>query len=244
MAQAHGTVADVMTTRVVTLEAGEKLDLAEDIMHVGRIRHMPVVDDKRLVGIVSVRDLLAVSLSRTMDFEPSHRRAFLRAVEASEAMTPNPLTVSPDTDLAVAAGLLTEQKIGCLPVVDGEGTLLGIVTETDMVRAAYLGDEGSGRLVDLDEARQRLRAFKDRAREHLAGLERNRDEVRVQMHLAKAEARDQWSELERKWHELQRRAATVVREAEEPLEEAQEVVEELAEDLRDGYERIRKALER
>ena len=53
------TAGDVMTTNLATLDAGERLDLAEDIMHVGRIRHMPVVEGKRLIGIVSVRDLLA-----------------------------------------------------------------------------------------------------------------------------------------------------------------------------------------
>ena len=88
------TVAEVMRTEVATLAKDERLDLADDIMRVGRVRHMPVVDGKRLIGVVSSRDLLAASLSRAMQFEPAHRRAFLRSVSAEESMTQDPYSVA------------------------------------------------------------------------------------------------------------------------------------------------------
>ena len=233
---------DVMTTNLATLEAGERLDLAEDVMHAGRIRHMPVVEDKRLIGIVSVRDLLAASLSQAMDFEPAHRRAFLRSVSVDEVMTRDPLTVTPDTPLVTAAERICEQKIGCLPVVDADQNLVGIVTETDLVRAAYLECPDAVGSASLDHARRSIREFSSRFRDDLDALRRSRDELRVQIHLGKADAQDRWRELEHKWQDLERRVTTLTEDAREPLHEAREVAEDLADELRRGYRKLKRAL--
>jgi CBS domain-containing protein len=125
----------------VTLSPGDKLDLADDVMKLGRIRHMPVLDGERLVGVVSQRDLLAASLSKALDFEARERRVFLRSVAVEEAMSRDPITVSPETSAGDAARLLVRRKIGCLPVVDAGGATVGLVTETDLLRSAYEVDE-------------------------------------------------------------------------------------------------------
>jgi CBS domain-containing protein len=136
------TVQDVMRREFVSLKATDRLDFADDIMTLGRIRHLPVLEDGKLVGIVSQRDLLAHSLTKALDFEPRDRRTFLKSVDISEAMTRHVLTVEAATSIEEAARLLIRQRIGCLPVVDREGVPIGIVTETDLLRAAYLsGDE-------------------------------------------------------------------------------------------------------
>jgi CBS domain-containing protein len=236
------TAGDVMTTNLATLAVGERLDLAEDIMHVGRIRHMPVVDGKRLVGILSVRDLLAASLSQSMDFEPAHRRAFLRSVSAEEVMTREPLTAAPETPLTVVAERMCEQKIGCLPVVDDDENLVGIVTETDLVRAAYLEHPDAGNVASLDRARRSMREVSARFRDDFDALRRTRDELRVQVHLGKADAQDRWSDLEKKWHEFEGRVTSLTQEAREPLHEAREIAEDLAGELRRGYHALRRAL--
>jgi CBS domain-containing protein len=236
------TASDVMTTHVATLSAGERLDLAEDIMHVGRIRHMPVVEGKQLVGVISVRDLLAASLSQAMEFEPAHRRAFLRSVSADEVMTRDPLTASPETPIVTVAERMCEQKIGCLPIVDGDGNLVGIVTETDLVRAAYLESPDNPEDAALERARRSIREFSARFRDELASLRQARDELRVQLHLGKADAQDRWHELEHKWHELEQRATTLSEEAKEPMHEVREAAEELAKELRRGYRKLRRAL--
>lgn len=235
------TAGDVMTTNLATLEAGERLDLAEDIMHVGRVRHMPVVKGKRLVGIISVRDLLAASLSQAMEFEPAHRRAFLRSVSADEAMTSDPMTVTPDTLLTAVAAMMLEHKVDCLPVVDPEHDLVGIVTETDLVRAAYLESDDVEQ-VSLHRARRSIREYSARFRDELAAVRRARDELRVQMHLGKADAQDRWHELEHKWRELERSATSLTEEAREPLHEAREVAEDLAKELRRGYRKLKRSL--
>jgi CBS domain-containing protein len=132
------TVQDVMRREFVSLKATDRLDLADDIMTLGRIRHLPVLEDGKLVGIVSQRDLLAHSLAKALDFELQDRRTFLKSVDISEAMTRHVLTVEAATSLEEAARLLIRQRIGCLPVVDRAGVPIGIVTETDLLRAAYL----------------------------------------------------------------------------------------------------------
>jgi CBS domain-containing membrane protein len=136
------TVADVMQAEPMTLRADENLDMTEDLMSLGRVRHLPVLDGERLVGVVSLRDLLACSLTRALDFEARERRVFLKSVTVREAMSERLITVPPKATQAEAAALMLRNRIGCLPVVDGE-KLVGIVTETDLIRAAYLeGEDG------------------------------------------------------------------------------------------------------
>jgi CBS domain-containing protein len=132
-------VSEVMRREVVTLTAQEKLDLTQDLMNLGRVRHLPVLDgDERVVGIVSHRDLLAAAMSKVLDFDPAARRTFLRSIEVSEVMARDVFSVSPQTALADAAQLLVRHKIGALPVVDPAGKLVGLVTDTDLLTAAYL----------------------------------------------------------------------------------------------------------
>lgn len=136
-----GAVREIMRRDPVSLNAADTLDLAEDVMGLGRIRHLPVLDGPRLVGIVSQRDLLAYWLRRALAFEPGERRAFLGSVGVAEAMSRDPICVDEATPQREAARLMLRHRIGCLPVVDREGTLIGIISETDLLRSAYLEDD-------------------------------------------------------------------------------------------------------
>jgi CBS-domain-containing membrane protein len=132
-------VSEIMRREVVTLTAGEKLDLTQDIMNLGRVRHLPVIDERgRVVGIVSDRDLLAAALTDVLDFDPVARRTFLRSIEVAEVMAKDVVSVPPDAVLADVARIFVERKIGCVPVVDARGALIGLVTETDLIAAAFL----------------------------------------------------------------------------------------------------------
>jgi CBS domain-containing protein len=134
-------VETVMQREVASVRSDERLDFVDDVMALGRVRHMPVVDGGKLVGIVTQRDLLAASLSRALDFDARERRTFLRSVEVGEVMSRKPITVGPKAKLSDAAQLLLRHKIGCLPVVGPDGEALGLLTETDLLRAAY-AEEG------------------------------------------------------------------------------------------------------
>ena len=137
-------VGEIMRREFVSLQVGDRLDFVQDLMGIGRIRHLPVLDEGRLVGIVSQRDLLANALSKAIAFDPKERRTFLRSVDVAEAMSRNVISVGPEMAIDEAARLLIRHRIGCLPVVNEQGAPIGLVTETDLLRAAYLdGEPGS-----------------------------------------------------------------------------------------------------
>jgi CBS domain-containing protein len=132
-------VAQIMRADFASLRPEDRLDLADQVMKLGRVRHLPVLDaEGRLVGIVSNRDLLEASLTSMLSFEPGQRRGFLHSVGVAEVMNAAVETVAPETSLGVAAGSMIRNKIGCLPVVRDDGIMIGLVTETDLLIAAYL----------------------------------------------------------------------------------------------------------
>ena len=114
-------VADVMTRDLVTIGPVTSCDKARRLMDEYRIRHLPVMDGGRLVGMVSDRDVRSVVV---------HSPGAL----ASRIMTPDPVTVSPETRVEHAARLMLDRRFGALPVTDGPA-LLGMVTYTDLLRA-------------------------------------------------------------------------------------------------------------
>lgn len=132
-------VRTIMQEKIVTISAGESLSTVEDIMRLGRVRHMPVVSGGRLVGVVSERDLLRSSLSSLSSHRTAERKAFLYAVEIGRVMSQPPIVIDPDASIRQAAQVMAENKIGCLPVVRDE-ELIGIVTETDVLRWVADGD--------------------------------------------------------------------------------------------------------
>ena len=125
-------VRDIMQRKVVTISVGDSLSTVEDIMTLGHVRHMPVVQAGRLVGVVSQRDLLRASLSALSDFGRDERRAFLQAVEIKKVMSAPAITIAPDASVQEAARVMAAHKIGCLPVTE-RGQLVGLVTETDLL---------------------------------------------------------------------------------------------------------------
>ena len=131
------TVESAMQREVVSVRADERLDLVDDIMKLGAVRHMPVLEGERLVGVISQRDLLAASLSKVLEFEGKQRRTFMRSVAVGEVMTRSPVVIAPSATLREAARLLLERRFGCLPVVDAQGHMVCLLTETDLMRAAY-----------------------------------------------------------------------------------------------------------
>jgi CBS domain-containing membrane protein len=127
-------VKDVMTSEVTTLKRNEKLTLADDVMNLGRIRHLPVLDDDGLevIGIVSQRDLFRGALAQALGYGQHARRKLLDTLFVKDVMADDVVTTTPETPLAEAARVLIERKIGCLPVIKDD-RLVGILTEGDFV---------------------------------------------------------------------------------------------------------------
>jgi CBS domain-containing membrane protein len=133
MAETPQLVRDLMSENVATLNRNDKLSIADDVMKLGRIRHMPVLDeDGALVGILSQRDLLHGALSHALGYGQVAKQRVMSTILVKEVMTGSPHTVEPDTPLDEAASTMLARKIGCLPIVENE-RLVGILTESDFV---------------------------------------------------------------------------------------------------------------
>jgi CBS domain-containing membrane protein len=135
-------VRDVMTADPTTLKRNDKLTLADDIMRLGRVRHLPVVDDddQTLVGIVTQRDLFRDALAQALGYGKHAQRKILDTLSVKDVMNTDVVTTGPETPLVGAARILTERKIGCLPVVEN-GRLVGILTEGDFVALVAREDQ-------------------------------------------------------------------------------------------------------
>lgn len=128
-------VADLMTRKVHTLTDTQSLPLAESLMGLARIRHVPVVDEGgRLVGLVTHRDLLAAKISGLTPLSPEERSTLELSVPVSKVMRTDVWTIAPDALAVSAARILKDHRFGCLPVVEEDRRLVGIVTEADLLR--------------------------------------------------------------------------------------------------------------
>jgi CBS domain-containing membrane protein len=123
-----------MTYHVFTVGPDDDLQALYDLMASRHVRHVPVVDrEGKVVGLVTERDLARSALGSQDELPLSMQREVLRRRKIREIMATEVDTVEADEDLKAAAEMLIENKIGCLPVVDGR-RLVGILTESDFVR--------------------------------------------------------------------------------------------------------------
>ena len=130
-------VRGIMSTQIVAIGAGDQLRTAQDIMTLGEVRHMPVVKAGQLVGVVSERDLLRALPSHLGAAEGD--RVFLSSVPVSRVMSSPAVVIDAKASVRHAARVMVEKKIGCLPVMSDMGELLGMVTETDILRSVAEG---------------------------------------------------------------------------------------------------------
>lgn len=110
---------------------------ALDLMLTRRFRHLPVIDhSRRVVGVLSIDDVCgAFGLPRNRGRAvTAAQQARLQATRVREVMTHSPQTVREDGAIAEAADRMADRRIGCLPVVDERGLLVGMLTETDLLR--------------------------------------------------------------------------------------------------------------
>ena len=129
----EGFVTDIMMGSPVTLKPEDTLDLANDVISLGRIRHIPVVDAGRLVGLLSERDLMGAAASHVFGLKQKSKSALLKSVLIRDVMKKRVVTVAPQTSIKDAAHLMADKKIGCVPVVIN-GAIVGLVTTTDILR--------------------------------------------------------------------------------------------------------------
>ena len=138
-------VRDVMTNLVVTMRPDDEVLVAARRLLTNRISGAPVVDDGKLIGIVSEMDLLtAFSPEQRKSFLPPHPMSFLLMSEAprvnmtgkkvADVMSRSVVYIGPDENIQRAAALIDRHGVRRLPVVDSEGYVVGIVARSDLVR--------------------------------------------------------------------------------------------------------------
>lgn len=135
-------VRELMETEVVTLDMSDTLDLADDVMRLGRIRHLPIVERGVLMGVISQRDLFRVSISSVLRFRRAAEKEWLAKIAVRDLLTwrdeeaggHTPLfTIAPEASIAEAVSVMLNKRVGCLPVVQDQ-RLLGLLSETDCLR--------------------------------------------------------------------------------------------------------------
>ena len=133
-------VANIMTKKVFTVEADDMIDRAYFLIHYEGIRHLPVVEKGKVIGILSDRDLFKAlgpkSNSRAIDVESDANTSVLKMhpKKVRHIMQRGVITVKSDMPASEAAAIMAIKKIGALPVVDKDNTLLGILSATDILR--------------------------------------------------------------------------------------------------------------
>jgi CBS-domain-containing membrane protein len=119
-------VADVMTRKTVTLSPHHGFTEAVSLMADRHFRHIVVVDTGgKILGVISDRDILR-TLARTANWQTK---------DVSQIMTRDPFTVKRETPLVVAVAKIVSKRINCLPVLDDDGKVCGILTSTDLLKA-------------------------------------------------------------------------------------------------------------
>ncbi len=121
-----------MQRNVVTATPETTLPQAMALMHHRGVRHLPVLEEEKLVGILSDRDVKRVQASPATNLEAHELRYLLDRMTVGETMTRHVHTVPSLATIEEAAELMRRHKIGCVPVVEG-GLLVGILTETDLL---------------------------------------------------------------------------------------------------------------
>ncbi|HEX7670912.1 MAG TPA: CBS domain-containing protein [Polyangiaceae bacterium] len=128
------TVGELMSRDVLTLREDQDLHHLDAAMRLFKFRHMPVTDDRRLVGLITQRDVLRISASSLLPSAREQTDHLAKTFHVRDVMIRDVKTVNPETALSTAARLLLHEKLGCLPVVDQKNVVVGILTESDFVR--------------------------------------------------------------------------------------------------------------
>jgi len=128
------TIQDIMTRQVVTVEMDDKLSTVKDIFDNSRFHHLLVIDDGKLFGVVSDRDLLKSISPNIGTMVVTYKDMATLNKRVHQIMTRKPVTLTPDASIDDAIGVFNKHRISCIPIVDDEFRPVGIVSWRDIMR--------------------------------------------------------------------------------------------------------------
>lgn len=126
-------VKQIMSKQLVTLTTKNSLYDAEKLFKKHKIRHLPIVEDNKLVGVLSYSDLLKISYADVTEGEEDVEAVVYDMFSIPQVMAKVPVTVTAETPLREVIQQLVQQTFHSLPVIEENGDLVGIVTTTDLL---------------------------------------------------------------------------------------------------------------
>ncbi len=127
-------IKDWMTRSVITVSPETTLPVAHKLMDEHKIRRLPIVEDGRLLGIITRGDVRGAEPSQATSLSIWELNYLLSNLQIKEIMTKDPITVSSEATISEAAQLMLANKVSGLPVLDASGKVVGIITESDIFR--------------------------------------------------------------------------------------------------------------
>jgi len=128
-------VKDWMSPRVITVDESDSLSVAINTLKRNKIRHLPVLSDDKLVGIVTDRDIKRASPSKATSLDIWEVHYLMSKIKVKDVMVRKPYTVSDEATIEKAALLMDKHKIGSLPVLDDNDNLVGLLSIHDIFSA-------------------------------------------------------------------------------------------------------------
>ncbi|WP_367755041.1 CBS domain-containing protein [Flavobacterium sp. WC2430] len=127
-------VSEIMTRNIIKLNLSDELTKAEDLFKKNKIRHIPVVSDGKIIGMLSYTDLLRVSYADVVEREAEEVESIVfNMFSIRQVMTKEIVIISPETTIKETAEILSKNEFHALPVCDND-VLMGIVTTTDLMK--------------------------------------------------------------------------------------------------------------
>ena len=133
------TIAHIMSNTIESVQEGQKLSDVRRIMTEKNVHHVPIVSGKKLAGIVSFTDMMKLALVTSGASEHTIDVIIDQQHSIKDVMTDKPITLNESGNIRDAVEILSKGDFHSLPVVNGAGELIGIVTSTDLIR--YLSDQ-------------------------------------------------------------------------------------------------------
>ena len=233
-------VRDLMSSPVHSCSTNDTADRAANLMWEHDVGCIVIIDPEAgPVGVVTDRDIAMAAHLRNQR---------LAEMPVLSIAGPQVFRCTPDDTIAQAEQTMAAHQVHRLPVVDDDGLVVGILSTNDLVRAASGGwrqYKASSVVETLASITAPRRTILDDSAGQMMGLDalrQLRDELRVQIHLARADALDEWEKAEAKWHRVQSQLSMSESGAKKAAKEATAAWRQLVREMSDGYSRVRESI--
>jgi len=162
-------VKNWMSKKVITADIDDSMQNLERIIRENKVRRLPVMDNGKLVGIITGRDMRSASASKATSLKVGELAYSMKHTKASEVMTRDPIAVPFDYTIEETAAVFLDNRISGAPVVSAKGELVGIITQTDIFRALIsltgVWERGLHLAMEIEDSPGSIRNIADVVRE-------------------------------------------------------------------------------